>query len=992
MRSQSLVLVILGGVIALILIYPASGFAQVGKSISSPKLSPRQGQQSVFISPHHPPTASHYRHDVSVGLFRDMFRKLKDRDGGSDGDDDDNKEVETNQDETVSSLRKDESGFKTANIVETDATVEGKSGEKKDIDKAIPFFAAAPAGSSGENESLKEDSTEANEVDTVETETPNVDANFKAGSLESRGENFGSVERSQTDIAAERNSGQEQAERNENASSESGRDATTARPTYSAQSPPQSVDEAKSTPSTQAEKLRAEAARIRLEAEKRIVELTLEKIDKLNKKLEAMKKKDTVNKKDQKEVEEELQRLKSQLVTDEKGVVQAVKSSEPSKGKTSEIDLDVSESKDAVKATPLRPTLSPEELERRVKLFEDAPEFLRILVARIAGFTVDDNTPGSVDRLNAKDIVRKLHDDAVDYDSIFSEGAVQSSLESAGSELEKARASIERAYNKSKNFDDGDVPEFSDEQIKAKLEELNVVPQFLKDFTASQGYNETDLAKMLLEEEFREGEAKKDAKKQGFFSLFGGSNDEGDVGRDGERMDKEGSGSFSRLFSGDDEKEETPADKAQSDLSFMVESLYPKSTRKEEETPDKRQVDTFVNDIVAPTRAFVPSGNPISVPGGWVIRGKNECSSGAELIEKLDKKISNDSRLNGKISFFLLKDPFPNPEEQMLDPSNWPEVIFVAGPDVCRDPAPILRTAISGLGIATAWYGSIYPFLANSKLFDRATEAMELSDAGMQVDLSWLSDMSIPLFLSFMGVQVIHDVAHRVVAGSRNIDVTIPTLVPSILSGITNSITSLRSSPKNKQDLLDFAVAGPLAGMIGSIALLAVGLVLTTSADASAYQSFPGLPLLLLRQSSLGGGLIDIFLGNGVLNVPMSAEGTQALASALIPLHPFAVAGYFSLIVNALSMIPVGRTDGGRVAMALFGRSGSQAATFVALSAMFVVGLSTSDLLLFYFAFAVFFQNELEVPCRNEVDDVDLSRLPVAGLAWFLMLLTIIPM
>lgn len=109
----------------------------------------------------------------------------------------------------------------------------------------------------------------------------------------------------------------------------------------------------------------------------------------------------------------------------------------------------------------------------------------------------------------------------------------------------------------------------------------------------------------------------------------------------------------------------------------------------------------------------------------------------------------------------------------MLDPSNWPQVIFVAGPDVCRDPAPILRTAISGLGIATAWYGSIYPFLANSKLFDRATEAMELSDAGMQVDLSWLSDMSIPLFLSFMGVQVIHDVAHRVVAGSRNVRVQV---------------------------------------------------------------------------------------------------------------------------------------------------------------------------------------------------------------------------
>lgn len=249
----------------------------------------------------------------------------------------------------------------------------------------------------------------------------------------------------------------------------------------------------------------------------------------------------------------------------------------------------------------------------------------------------------------------------------------------------------------------------------------------------------------------------------------------------------------------------------------------------------------------------------------------------------------------------------------MLNPLDWPQVLFVAGPDVARDPAVIVRTVISAVGIATAWYGSIYPFLANSKLLDRATEAMELSDAGMPTDLSWLSDMSIPIFLSFMSLQVIHEIAHLVVAKSRNFEVAIPTLVPSIMTGITNSITSLKSSPKNKQDLVDFAVAGPLAGMIGSIALLCYGLALTSVADPATISTYPGLPLAILRQSSLGGGLIDIFLGNGVLNVPASAEGAQALASTLIALHPLAVAGFFSLVVNALALVPAGRTDGGRI-------------------------------------------------------------------------------
>lgn len=457
---------------------------------------------------------------------------------------------------------------------------------------------------------------------------------------------------------------------------------------------------------------------------------------------------------------------------------------------------------------------------------------------------------------------------------------------------------------------------------------------------------------------------------------------------------KKKGGFFNSLFDEKDDKKGEVGRNGQSktDLSFLMESLYPKSTRKEDQTPDKRQADAFMNDIVAPTKAFLPDSNPVSVPGGWIIRGKNKCASGDELIEKLDRRMANDSRLREKISFFVLKDPFPD-SEQILDPLNWPEVLFVAGPDVARDSEVILRTAISSIGIATAWYGSIYPFLANPKLLDRATDAMDLADAGMSTDLSWLSEMSIPLFVSFMALQVTHEIAHQVVAKTKGFEANIPTIIPSIVSGTTNSITSLKTSPKNKQDLVDFAVAGPLVGMIGSLLVLCYGLDLTAAADAATVQSFPGLPLAVLRQSSLGGGLIDLFLGNGVLNVPASAEGAQALASTLIALHPLAVAGFFSLVVNALALVPAGRTDGGRISMALFGRSGSQAVTFVSLACLAILGFGfESDLLLLYFAFITFFQSELEIPCRNEVDDVDFSRVILAGIAGFLMLLTLIPM
>jgi hypothetical protein len=78
--------------------------------------------------------------------------------------------------------------------------------------------------------------------------------------------------------------------------------------------------------------------------------------------------------------------------------------------------------------------------------------------------------------------------------------------------------------------------------------------------------------------------------------------------------------------------------------------------------------------------------------------------------------------------------------------------------------------------------------------------------------------------------------------------------------------------------------------------------------------------------------------------------------------------------------------------MALFGRSGCQAVTFGSLATLFVLGISQSDLLLFYFAFIIFFQSELEIPMRNEVDDVDFSRVVLATFAGFLTLLSLIPM
>ena len=396
-----------------------------------------------------------------------------------------------------------------------------------------------------------------------------------------------------------------------------------ATPTIKEQQPKPAVVEVKKKEEVLSpDDLRAKAARIRLEADREQVELTLSKISKLTNKLEVMKTKDTVNAEDQQTIEEELKSLQSKIFTDENGEIKPVTVPVASKVKSAEsssLDSTSSSTSTTTASTTSKPQFqfSEEDMKERVKRFDEAPEFMKVLVARTVGFGVDGDTPGAVNRLNSTDIVRKLMEDEVDYESM----SVKSVDFANDSEQEKARSMLEKAYNMSKDMeDDTDKPPvFTEEQIQAKLKEIEESsPKFLRDILASNFGNNTQLAVMMLEEEYREKNKKSfldtalSGLKAGYKSGMDKSNT---IGRDGERMDLNNRGSFSRLFS-DDNNETSSLE--MSDVDFMMNSLYPASTRKEDNTPDKRQVDAFLNDIVGTTKAFTPSSEAMPVSGGFV--------------------------------------------------------------------------------------------------------------------------------------------------------------------------------------------------------------------------------------------------------------------------------------------------------------------------------------------------------------------------------------
>ena len=93
-------------------------------------------------------------------------------------------------------------------------------------------------------------------------------------------------------------------------------------------------------------------------------------------------------------------------------------------------------------------------------------------------------------------------------------------------------------------------------------------------------------------------------------------------------------------------------------------------------------------------------------------------------------------------------------------------------------------------------------------------------------------------------------------------------------------------------------------------------------------------------------------------------------------------------------IIPFTGTDGGRIALSLFGRPLTrfvQTITIFFLLAIGFFGLDESNLFLTYVIVTFWTQRENEIPCRNEVDDVDFGRVLLAIISGVIVTLALTP-
>ena len=504
---------------------------------------------------------------------------------------------------------------------------------------------------------------------------------------------------------------------------ESAKDTDTVLPTTTMEPPksPKRLGE-ELDPAKRAESLRAQAERARLEAERMDAELTLAKIDKLERDMVKAVAKDEADAIQQ--LQRQIDSLQAKMRGEAPKPVMATTPTPPKERPSSDFregasgedpmvttTVNLGRTKDDVFKVNLQ-DFSEADFEGLVKTVENSPGFMKKLFAQMTEY---DFT--TVSDINATEVAGRL--------------------------LKIQQMDFSYSKRPKPAFTQQDI----DKAIADNLYQEGVINAL--DSTLKDSVKNNDTAKALLALEYN------------YY------------------VDEIQEGKMEQLLDGEDWLKELVNAVNKTEVDTAVELLYPKCTRKEDAVlPTLPQLKMLMSDVL-PKASFTPRGEPEQVAGGYLVRGSYQQKSGGELIEAIDKQLAKNGMLQDKMTVLLTKDftllanaqsrdssDIPNPDDE-------PPILFVMGPDIMPERKRIPLSVTTAFGIATSWYLSVYPFLLNPEVLKRTEEQLELADSSMAYDLGWLTELSLPLFVTFIGIQLAHEAGHKLAAASSGVSVVL---------------------------------------------------------------------------------------------------------------------------------------------------------------------------------------------------------------------------
>jgi len=151
-------------------------------------------------------------------------------------------------------------------------------------------------------------------------------------------------------------------------------------------------------------------------------------------------------------------------------------------------------------------------------------------------------------------------------------------------------------------------------------------------------------------------------------------------------------------------------------------------------------------------------------------------------------------------------------------------------------------------------------------------------------------------------ILLFHEFGHYFAARWHGVPASLPYFIPIPLGlGTFGAVIAMPERIRSRNALLDFGAAGPLAGFVVAVVMLAIGL-----------RESPVLPIAKAGAMQEGQSLLYLALKYVVVGpIP---EGHD------VALHPTAAAGWAGLLLTVLNLMPYGQLDGGHIAYALLGK------------------------------------------------------------------------
>ncbi|MBU1320476.1 MAG: site-2 protease family protein [candidate division Zixibacteria bacterium] len=231
--------------------------------------------------------------------------------------------------------------------------------------------------------------------------------------------------------------------------------------------------------------------------------------------------------------------------------------------------------------------------------------------------------------------------------------------------------------------------------------------------------------------------------------------------------------------------------------------------------------------------------------------------------------------------------------------------------------------------------------------------------------------------LALMCILAFHEFGHYFAGRYHKADVSLPYFIPApTLFGTLGAFIKSRSPFKNRTELFDVGVAGPLAGFVPALIILIVGFATATFEPTAAPK--PGDTFFEFGDSLLLMVLSKLFM-------PTVPEGQQLVLSPLI------YAGWVGLFVTMMNLLPMGQLDGGHIIYALVGRKRHRLIANTALVAMLGLAFIWTGWL-FWAALVVFIVKVKHPPTLDDEIEIDPVRRRLGWIAILIFVVTFMPL